>query len=1140
MTFDDVLDAAIELLRKRKRLTYRALKRQFSLSDEMLEDLKHELIAGQRLVVDEGGEVLVWREAELPPVPASVPAPSAPPRETRPEPREAPPVAAPADSKPKPVSSDSAERRQLTVMFCDLVGSTALSGRLDPEDLRNLVRTYQAACDTAIQRFDGYVAQYLGDGILAYFGYPRAHEDEAERAIHAALELLAAVAAVSQQAERSYGSRLSVRIGIHTGLVVVGGMGTGAGRQQLALGEAPNVAARVQSLAEPDTVYISEVTYRLLHGRFETVDMGLHTLKGVPGPMRIHRIRFQRDAIGLGDVPSRSVVGRGLELSALRAAWTAVEQGEPRVFLISGEAGIGKSRLVRAVVDDIAPGALHFLFRCSPYHTDTAFYPLFEHLDRRLRLTREELPEQRVELLEAHLRDLELPLEQAMPLLAGVMALPLPPRYPPLGLSPQRQKQALMELLVTWLVKLCRSKSAILIFEDLHWMDASTLDLLAISFGRGGGAPVLYLMTCRPEFRAPWTHVPGFAELRLPRMGLSEVAAIVSQQTGGRSFAPEVLKLIAAKTDGIPLFVEEVTKLLVEKQLVQEVDGRFEPVGPLASLSVPSTLQDSLMARLDQLNVARDVAQLGAVIGREFSYELLRSIWAGDEALLEQSLRQLLEAEIVYEYVSPRRFVFKHALLQEVAYESLLRARRQGIHEAIADALELRFPEDLARQPQLVARHLSAAGLHARAVPHWRRAGERAVSQSAHQEAIGHYQHALEAVLAMPESTERVAQELSVQISLGVTLTAVRGYGAPEVRQAYARAQKLCLTIGQSEQHFATLYGLWRSCLLRAEYSPGLELGEQLLQLAGTHEPTAFKLTAHRSIGSILFYLGRFQHSLEQQSQILVAGDSAQQARADFAGYEVVDLLVATHSYSAWNKWMLGRFDEALAHSDEALRIARGIGHAFSRALALSFSAWLHQFRRDVARVKSCTEDALQVAKGLGLQMWIGWNHVLKGWATLQEGRAEEAVVLIRQGISEWRATGSELGVSYFLTMLAEAEGAAGNVEEGLKALAEAEDFIRGSGERFWLPEVRRLCALLREQQGALSVQVEQELLEARREAAQMGAPVLELRALLELYRRKRAPEHEELKQAARGLVDRLSSGAHELDLREARELLAS
>ena len=442
------------------------------------------------------------------------------------------------------------------------------------------------------------------------------------------------------------------------------------------------------------------------------------------------------------------------------------------------------------------------------------------------------------------------------------------------------------------------------------------------------------------------------------------------------------------------------------------------------------------------------------------------------------------------------------------------------------------------RQPELVAHHLSGAGLNERAITYWQRAGERAAAQSAHQESIHHLQQALEATLVLPESETRDRKELALRVALGVPLTATRGYGAPEVHRTYTRAQELSQRVGEPTQHFAAIYGLWRACLLRAEYNAGLELAEQLLLLAGSHQGPTLVLTAHRSIGGILFYLGEHERTAAHLEEVLREEEAVPRQRAEFAGYEVVDLIVTTHAYAAWTAWMRGSPREALAHSEASLRAARNIGHAFSRALSLSFAAWLHQFRRDPVRARACAMEGMAVSKELGLQMWIGWNRVLEAWAMLDEGRAGEARELMRQGVREWRATGSKLGVSYFLTLLAEAEAAAGQWEAGLKALDEAREFVDSTGERFWLPELLRQRALLLERRGAPAEQVVRTLREAREEAARSGACTLELRALLELHPRLRGPEREEAREAVRVLSSRLGEDDDGREACDARALL--
>lgn len=1068
MDFDSVIDAASDLLRKRGRITRRTLKRQFALDDAALADLVHELVLGQQLAREEGPEVLVLRgEAAA--------APSHPPVPHRP-----PPLSpAPAFARRSPTNAandvDRAERRQLTVLFCDLVGSTELSGRLDPEDLREVLRSYQQAANGVVERYGGYVAQYLGDGILVYFGYPRAQENAAERAIRASLDILSAVSALSQRAERELGSRLAVRIGVHTGLVVVGEMGEGAGRQQLALGEAPNIAARLQALAEPSTVLASEATMRFVRDRFHVEDLGLRSLKGAAEPARVFQLLGERDMGGFAEANTRVMVGRARELSALQRLWARAFTGQGHAVLVRGEAGIGKSRLVRALLDDVATGAVSLLFRCSPYQTHTALSPIVEHLERRLRLRREMPPADKLTLLEVHLREVGLPLERALPVFAGLLGLPAPevaqavqgaapasPPRPPATLK--RKKEETLALVARWIEGVTRGRPAVIAIEDLHWADATTLELLSIVVPRADLSSSLFVMTCRPELSLPWAAGAPVSEMTLSRFGIDEVSELIAQATGGKRLASDITELLASKTDGIPLFVEEVTKLLMESGFVHEVEGRLVPASALAGLRVPSTLQDSLMARLDRLGGARAVAQLGATIGREFGHELLRAVVDPSAVDLEDALRRLVAAELVFEQESPRRFVFKHALIQDVAYQSLLRSTRQRYHADIAAALERGVEGGAEDHPEVVARHLDAAGLSARALPYWRRAGERAIAQSAHQEAIAHLSRAIETTAALDGDDERARTELELQIEIGVPLTATLGYGAPEVRRAYARAGELAALAGGARQSFATLYGVWRSSLLRAEYGAALELGERLVEIAkdGGGGEGAMRIAAQRGLGSALFYVGQYDRALAHHGQVLAARDAADEVRRDAQAYEVVDSFVASSGYAAWIALLSGRLDEAVSLGGESVRTARGIEHPFSVTLALSFNAWLHQFRRDVTRTRERAEEAVRVSTEVGHRMWIGWNRVLLGWARNEEGAPDEAAALVRQGIDEWRSTGSELGMSYFLTLLAEAELSARRLDLAASALDEAEEFAARTNERFYVPEIHRVRGAVR------------------------------------------------------------------------------
>ena len=585
-------------------------------------------------------------------------------------------------------------------MFCDLVDSTHLASQLDPEDWREVVRAYQETAAAVIQRFDGHIAQYLGDGLLVYFGYPQAHEDDARRAVRTGLDVVEALGALNARLAQHYGVRLAVRIGIHTGLVVVGEMGGGSRQEQLALGDTPNVAARIQGLAAPDTVVISPATFRLVRGYFLYQDLGAHALKGLTTPVQVYRILGDSAAQSRLDVVGATgltpLVGRDSEVALLLERWAQSQDGAGQVVLLRGEAGIGKSRLVEVLRERvISEGATRIVFRCSPYHQNSALYPVIDHLQRFLQWQRDETPEAKFDKLERVLQTYRLPLEDVVPLFAALLSVPLPERYPPLNLTPQRQRQKTQEALVAWLLEEAERQPVLAVWEDLHWADPSTLDVLNLMLDQVSTARMLTLFTCRPEFRPPWaTHAP-VTQVTLNRLGRTQVEAMIPSLTGDKTLPTEIVEQVIAKTDGVPLFVEELVKMILESGLVQEQAGRYVLTGPLPPLAIPSTLHDSLMARLDRLSTARELVQLGAVLGREFAYELLQAVAPVDERTLQQGLAQLVDAELVYQRgLPPRsRYIFKHALIQDAAYQSLLKSTRQQYHQRIAQVLAAQFPE---------------------------------------------------------------------------------------------------------------------------------------------------------------------------------------------------------------------------------------------------------------------------------------------------------------------------------------------------------------------------------------------------------------------------------------------------------------
>jgi class 3 adenylate cyclase len=727
MDFYELLDDVLTLLRRRGRVTYRALKRQFHLDGDVLDDLKEELIKAQRVAVDENGDVLVWvgdvASTLVPPPPS-------------PQPGQMPAAevdrVTPVESSAAEPRTVEAERRQLTVLFCDLVDSTVLASQLDPEEWREVVQAYQDTCAKVIARFEGHIAQYLGDGLLVYFGYPQAHEDDAQRAVRAGLGMVAAVGQLNLRLTQERGVSLAVRLGCHTGLVVVGDVGGGARQEQLALGETPNLAARLQGMAAPNTLVLSTATVPLLGGFFACRSLGTHFLKGFVQPLEVYQVLYERTARSRLEAASSTgltpLVGREPEVALLRERWAQVKEGLGQVVLLSGEAGIGKSRLVQILTAQVAtePQAWPTPCQCSPYYQNSALYPMIDLLERMaLQFQRDESPEQKLRKLEGFLVQYGLPLAEAVPLIAALLSLPLSADYAPLTISPEQQKQQTLQAFLMILLRIAAQQPVLFVMEDLHWVDPTTVEFLSLLVDQGPTARILALFTFRPDFSPPWTGRAHLTQVTLNRLPRRQAAELTGRVAHGKALPPQVVEQVVAKTDGVPLFVEELTKMVLESGLLLEQAERYELTGPLPPLAIPTTLHDSLMARLDRLAAVKGLAQLGATLGREFSYELLQAVEPWDEETLRRGLQQLVEAEFLYQQGLPPQatYRFKHALIQDTAYQSLLRSTRQQHHQRIAQVLAERFPETAETQPELVAHHYTEAGLKEQAVVYWQRAG---------------------------------------------------------------------------------------------------------------------------------------------------------------------------------------------------------------------------------------------------------------------------------------------------------------------------------------------------------------------------------------------------------------------------------
>ena len=1054
-----------------------------------------------------------------------------------------------AREEPAVAGSEEAERRQLTVMFCDLVGSTSLSVQLDPEDLRELLREYQTVCGQMISQFEGSIAQYLGDGILVYFGYPRAHEDDAHRAVRTALCIVQEMTRLDAHFQREFGVGLAVRIGIHTGLVVVGEMGRGDQRGPLALGSTPNFAARLQTFARPNGVAVSQATYRLIQGYFDCQSLGTRILDGIPRPVEVYHILQESGAHSrlevAADLGLTPFVGREQEIAHLQRLWQQARSGEGQIALIRGDPGIGKSRLVQELKERLGEEPLTLVeCHCSSYYQNSALHPVIETLQRVLEITTDHSPAKKLGRVEKLLASYDLHLHEVVPLFASLLSIPLDKRYEPAGLSPRQQKQKTQEALLA-ILKIEADRKPVLVFvDDLHWIDPSTFELLNRLFVLTPETRMLVVMTARPTFAPPasWSALSNLTTIEPGALDTPLAESMVRKIAGGKAMPPEVLDQVIEKTDGVPLFVEELTKMVLESGILIEGANRFELAGPIPPLAIPATLQDSLTARLDRLATVREVAQLAAALGRKFSYDLLHAVCSLDEATLQRDLAKLVEAGLIY----PRPvaaggridYVFRHALIQESAYESLLKSKRQQVHRLIAQKLAEQFPEEAERQPELLAHHYTEAGLAEQAIAYWRRAGQRAVERSANVEAIHHIRKGLSLLDALDNETQRAQKELELQLTLGTPLIAIKGYASAEVGQAYGRARELCLQLGETPQLFPALHGLYRYYLLRAELQTAIEIAGVLQGLAEAAQNQNLLVEAHRAQGVTLFHLGEVVDGLAHLDAGLAAYDFEQHRHHAFL--YGTDPRVICLSYSSLALWLLGYPDQALARRHQASDMISRVSHPFSQAVVLNHAAWLHQLRQEVSETRRCADALIALSEEQGFPFWRATGEILQGWALANQGEGQEGVAQLQHGLAAFQATGANMVLPYFFSLLAEAYYWIGRFEQGLAAVDEALVTSHRNHERFFEAELNRLKG---EHLLALSAEnkdgAEECFKRARDIAGRQQARLLEWRAVRSWCRLLR--QNGRQAEARQLLVEKynwFTEGLDTADLKEARVLI--
>lgn len=1059
-----------------------------------------------------------------------------------------------------------AERRHLTVMFCDLVSVSPLAGKLDPEELRDIIRAYQEVCTAIVQRFDGYVARPAGESLLLYFGYPHAHEDDAPRAIRTGLAIIAALPHLQARIQHTVNSTLdlspAVRIGIHTGVVVVGEMGSRHYRESVVLGETPNIAARLRDLAPRNGIMIGAPTYQLVEGLFTCRAQGALSLKGVSVPVHAYCIERENEARSRFEVALTTglspLVGREEELDTVLACWQQVQAGNGQIVLIRGEAGIGKSRLVQSFREQLPDDTyIYMKGRCSAYARNSAFHPVIELLQHGLQFSRDDDPRHKLDKLEQGLTRAGLSPTETVPLFASLLSLPLPPSVPPLTLSPPQRRQQLLQVLLRWLLSLAQRKPIVLVGEDLHWMDPSSVELLGLFLTHIAQARILILLTYRPEFHPPWNVLPYQKVIPLGRLPQPQVQTLLTRLTEGTPLPAEIVQQIVHKTDGVPLFVEELTKMVLESGLLRKENHRYTFTQPFAPLAIPATLHDSLLARLDRLATAKDTAQRGAVLGREFTYELIAAV-SPPTASVRQDLTLLVESELLYQRGTPpeERYVFKHALVQEAAYQSLLKRTRQHYHQHIAQVLEERFSDLRESQPELLAHHYTAANLPARAIPYWQKAGRVAMERSAHTEACRHFTQGISLLATLPDTPDRAREELTLQIALGGPLIASKGYGAPEVEQVYARAHALCQQLGDSPRLLQVLLGLEAFYFIRADLQTAQQLAERCWTLVAPQQDPARRVPVHWALGQVLFHRGLFVPALAQVEQgLTLYSPELHQPRA------LQDSGVMCFAYAALTRLCLGYPDHALQTTQQMLTLARTLGHRFSLAFALNIAATVALIRRDWRQATRLGTEAIELCRAQGFPVWLAYGQILVGWLGVRQGQGAESLTQMLQGVSAWQATGAEASRSFLLSLIAGAYGRLDQVEQGLQILAEALTLTQANGEQYCLAELWRLKGALTLQRetrdwrletsslsppvSSLKPQASSEaegyFLQALAIARHQQAKSWELRAALSLGQLwEQQGKHREAQQLVREVLAWFTEGFDTTDVQEAKRFLAT
>ena len=1038
----------------------------------------------------------------------------------------------PALTEPKP--QDTAERRQVTVMFSDLVGSTALSARMDPEDLREVIAAYQKCVSDAVRRFGGFVAKYLGDGVLIYFGYPQAHEDDAEQAVRAGLELVGAVTALKSNAP------LQTRVAIATGLVVVGDLiGSGEAQERGIVGETPNLAARLQGIAEPNTVVIAETTRKLIGNLFELEDLGPKDIKGIAEPVRAWAALRTSSAEGRFEALHASgltaLVGREEELELLFRRWSKAKTGEGQAVLLSGEAGIGKSRLTAALLERLA-GEPHTRLRyfCSPQHTDSAFYPIISQMERAAGFVHDDIPQTKLDKLDAMLAQTSTSKQDAA-LFAEMVSLPTAGRYPTLDLAPEQRRQRTMEALIAQTEALTRQSPVLMIFEDAHWADPTSLELFGRAVDRIASLRVLLIVTFRPEFAPPWLGRPHVTALTINRLAHRDIDAMIDRVVGNKLLAASIRQDIIERTDGIPLFVEEMTRAVLEAE--SEGEARRTAAAVLSpARAVPASLQASLMARLDRLGAAKKVAQIGAAIGREFSHTLLSAVVSKPEAELVSALDRLISTGLLFRQGAPPHasYLFKHALVQDAAYGTLLREPRRALHARIAEAFETQFTEIAESQPELVAQHFTDGALFEKAVTYWLKAGRKAVARSAMAEAVAQLEKGLGILATMPISPESHQQELDLRLALAPALMATHGMAAPVVREAYARARVLAEKLGRSDYLIPVAYGQWLIHLARSEGAQALSNAERMEEIGHAHDDNAITLLGYYMHGQTCLYRG----DLVEARALFERGRSLDDPahRVVHAKLVTADPQILTVALLAVTLTLLGYLDQGRLLGKDALQMARQLKHAHTlttvlAAAIITIEGETGSFQD--ARIHA--DEVITLSTEHGFPMWLAFGNASRAFWSAMLGQTQEGLAALTRAESAAREAGNVLGRPTILTRIAALHLKLGQYAEGLNYTTQAMQIVNATDNRSSEPSIHRVRGDLLLASGDHAA-AEQNYHLAFTVARGQSAKLEELRAAMSIWRDQ--GKRDEARDLLAPVYGWFTEGFETRDLKEAKSLL--